>query len=153
MQEKFWTLCGTTSPPPRPAPSLCCSGPTAMAPWTRRSTKRNIPSGPSFPPAGSFTPRYMVLFGHNLAFKLCNEAVITRAQFRSPYHHGPLQLYLMEQLCKLLKGLSCKAKKRLVSGARTWHWSMGYLSLAAAPASPSKGLPKNREEVAPLGKN
>lgn len=99
----------------------------------------------------------MVPLGRDLAFKHCDEVVITRAQFGSSYHHRPLQLYLVEQLCKLLKGLGCKEKKRLVSGAGMWHWStghtLGYPNVAATPASLSKGLPKNREEVVPFGRN
>ena len=63
----------------------------------------------------------------------------------------------MEQLCKLLKGLGCKEKERLVSGAGMWHRSMGHMpgypNLAAPPALLSKGLPKNGEEVAPFGRN
>lgn len=128
-----------------------------MAPWTRCGTKHSIPGAPGFPLMGSVAPRESVPFGCNLVFKCCDEAVATRAELRSPYHHGPLQLDLLEQLGKLLKGLSCKEKKRLVNGAGIWHWSMGHNAgcpnLAALPALTSKGLPKNREEVAPLGRN
>lgn len=60
---------------PCPAFSPFCSGPTARAPWTRRGTKHNVPSVPGFPPMGSFTPRYVVPFGHDLAFKHSDEAV------------------------------------------------------------------------------